>query len=827
MKRTLLLEYTLAYMILIIPLLHTEASFSDPDFSDTGGLSSRTAISYLQDKSIINGFSDNTFRPQENITRAEFLKIALKSKEYISQNCTPSKTFSDVQTDEWYYSIVCHAVNKGIVQGYPNGTFRPNDHIVYTDAAKIISEVHKVEIPENTGDEWFSGYIAAIDRERVKPESITNTSQHLKRGEMSQMIWGLVTGNEVEYEKTKTPSSIHSCEELTTQFKKYEKRSSGIKEEDSIHGEEDDFVIEADMDEEVAKAKSMSDTPDHSKTNIQEEGVDEADIIKNDGSHIFLLKENEIHILQAYPIETLKKVTTISLEGNTRTREMFLNNNTLTVISTLWRRDIYEYHDEDQGRSLYPPKDKNGTMVTIFDISNRKNPRKIREVHFEGNYISSRRIDEYVYIATEKSWYQEFRSIPHSLEEKNVTNILPTFSDSTHINEKYVARCNDIFYFPNFSSPNFLTVAGINTEDPSQKVYREVLLGGGNNIYSSQKNMYITRPKYKDAYINDEVSARWREKKGTEIFQFSLGSGKIQFKERGYVFGQVINQFAMSEHAGNFRIAVQDGTAYSPSKSTVYILDNHLNEISRVDNIAPNEYLKSVRFMGDKAYLITFKKVDPFFVIDLSPENPRILGELKIPGWSDYLHPYDKNHFIGFGREVDASIDADKVHDDESIYYTAVLGMKLSLFDVSDLKNPKEIHKEVIGYRGTESSILTNHKTLLFDKQRKILGFPITVTENKNGKEGMEADIHTVFSGAYLYDIDVEKGFSLRGEVSHYENSSFDGKEYFYGNPDLSIQRILYIGESFFSISPGKIKALRWDDLSEQNSLSINVPIKK
>jgi uncharacterized secreted protein with C-terminal beta-propeller domain len=184
----------------------------------------------------------------------------------------------------------------------------------------------------------------------------------------------------------------------------------------------------------------------------------------------------------------------------------------------------------------------------------------------------------------------------------------------------------------------------------------------------------------------------------------------------------------MDEHNGFFRIATTSGNNWgegSQTSNNIYILDETLNQVSKIENIAPGESIYAARFLGDRAYLVTFVQVDPLFTVDLSdPYNPRILGELKIPGYSEYLHPYDETHIIGIGKEVDPSIDADKVHTPGAIYYTAILGLKIALFDVSDIENPIEEAKIVIGDRGTDSPALYDHKAFLFDREKNSLSSP-------------------------------------------------------------------------------------------------------
>ena len=243
----------------------------------------------------------------------------------------------------------------------------------------------------------------------------------------------------------------------------------------------------------------------------------------------------------------------------------------------------------------------------------------------------------------------------------------------------------------------------------------------------------------------------------TILHKISIDTGDVTYIAQGEVPGHILNQFSMDEHNGFFRIATTSGNNWmegSQTSNNIYILDDTLKQVSKIENIAPGESIYAARFLGDRAYLVTFVQVDPLFTIDLSdPYNPRILGELKIPGYSEYLHPYDETHIIGIGKEVDPSIDADKVHTPGAVYYTAILGLKLALFDVSDIEHPVEEAKIVIGDRGTDSPALYDHKAFLFDREKELLVIPVSLYEipqdtldsvNDSGITTFESDLGTV-----------------------------------------------------------------------------------
>jgi uncharacterized secreted protein with C-terminal beta-propeller domain len=821
------------FMLLACAITLPTASLA---FNDVVGLPEHQAVKYLQENQVVQGFADGTYKPAKNLTRAEFLKISLEAEGSVAATCESETTFSDVPKDQWFYKYVCAAVNDGIIQGYADGTFRPHESINYRDAAKIVTEVFDMEAEEATG-EWFSGYLAELEQQKVVPASVQASGDLLTRGEMAQMVWGLETGFEVDHGANADElPMVESCEAFEAQLTKFEKRQQQNRtyntgfDDMMMVDEAMDLDMEMEdaapmpMDADSASGASMnrveSAADDFSGTNVQEEGIDEADIIKNDGSHIFMIKNQTISIIRAYPADEMDLEAAIILDSESPI-DMYVDGDRLTVISRLARyydtpmpEPMMEIDMMDDRAMPYYGGGEMKTRVLIYDISDRGNPSEVREVTLDGRYVSSRRIDDNVYVATDNGW--NIYGMPRPLP---IDEILPQISDSA-ADEPMIVGCPDIHYVPNFEQASFLLLAAINTRNTESSIEKTAVLGAGDQVYASLNNFYITRTGYEMP-----TTFRGSSREVTEIYRFALDETDVEFNGKGEVDGRVLNQFAMSESGEYFRVATQLGQAWGNtlSESRITILNDELDKVSEVSGIAPGENLKAARFMGNRAYLITFKTVDPLFVVDLTPNNPQILGKLKIPGWSDYLHPVTENVLMGFGKEVDESIDADKVHSDNAVYFTAVQGMKLALYDVTDPENPIETHKTVIGDRGTTSEVLTNHKALLFSADKGIVGFPITITENQSEEVGVNANIQTIFAGAHLYDFSLEDGFALRGAVSHYEDDDafLKSGEYFYGNPELNIKRMIYIGENFYTISTGMIKALGWDELGEEEKLEL------
>jgi uncharacterized secreted protein with C-terminal beta-propeller domain len=325
-------------------------------------------------------------------------------------------------------------------------------------------------------------------------------------------------------------------------------------------------------------------------------------------------------------------------------------------------------------------------------------------------------------------------------------------------------------------------------------------------------NIYLTAPWW----VTDEVSG-WDT---TKIFKINIDEESITYIAEGMVPGRVLNQFSMDEKNGYFRIATTNGHVSRSGSSTsnnVYVLNESLGIVGNLEGLAPGEDIYSARFMGNRCYLVTFKKVDPLFVIDLSdPNTPTVLGKLKIPGYSDYLHPYDENTLIGVGKETEEAEEGD---------FAWYQGVKISLFDVSNVSNPREIDKIEIGDRGTDSPALHNHKAFLFSRAKNLLVIPVLEAKiddsDYSGIVPPNAYGEYVYQGAYVFQVSREQGIELRGRISHIDDPEAFLKSGYWFDSEYSIERSLYIDDMLYTISSGMIKMNGLDDLSEVGKVKL------
>ena len=573
----------------------------------------------------------------------------------------------------------------------------------------------------------------------------------------------------------------------------------------------------------AAGAGTTNSSVAYSGTNVQVAGVDEADIVKTDGKYIYVVSGSTIYLAQAYPAATAQIVGQIAIAGFTP-HELFVDGDRLVVFGST-------YTTSPGGSPTIMPGDvKSGissivsypvqtglVSVKLYDIKDRSNPKLLKSVDIEGSYLTSRKIGTDVYFVV--------NSYPNYIQTKpTASDLIPgyreTTGDAKSADLQPIASYNQIGYIPPVQAASFLTIASLSMTDANKAVSKTVVVGSGENVYASTANLYIaqtTWPAYSEIgmTVTDNTQS-------TVVTKFSLSSGNATFAATGKVKGDILNQFAMDEYGGFFRIATTiSGYVNNRDTSTnnVYILDSSMKAAGALEDVAPGESIYAVRFMGKRAYMVTFLHVDPLFVIDLSqPAAPKILGKLKIPGYSDYLEPYDETHLIGIGHEVDPSIDANLIHTDNAVYYTAIQGVKLSLFDVTDVANPVEVYKEVIGDRGSDSLAATDHKAFLFDKDSGLLVLPVTVAQLKPGQpKNQQGDY--VFQGAYVYNLTLKGGFALKGKVTHYDtNDAFQKSgQYFYGGQG-EITRSLYIGNVLYTVSQAR---LQLNDLATMATLKV------
>lgn len=605
-------------------------------------------------------------------------------------------------------------------------------------------------------------------------------------------------------------------------------------------------------------AKVESGGTDYSTTNVQVTNVDEPDYIKNDSKYVYIVSRNTLSIIDAYPAEDAKVILKIALDIESQyIQNMFLNEDRLVIFYNGQSDDeIIPQFDFIPRRSY-----SSVTHALIVDVSDKEKPTILKDYSIDGHFKDARMIGNYAYFVTNNYINYQYPKLPVILE--NSIRIMTP----------------DAFYFDNieeFSNFSTLTAIDIFGDTINSETF---LMGHTGAFYVSEDNFYLTYQQYMpnvfyensaqnrffDVIVpmlpneiqneikliqNDSTlssSTQWiqiselmqksynemdkneKEKlfekiknalneydvkiqedtRKTIIHKISIDEEKIKYVAKGEVPGRLLNQFSMDQSGDRFRVATTteiytqyEGTIRS---NAVYVLDEKLDIVGQLEDIAPEESIFSARFMGDRLYLVTFQQIDPFFVIDLSSDTPKILGELKIPGFSNYLHPFDEEHVIGVGRDT-KEIDNGRIQQ---------LGIKISLFNVSDVNNPKVAGDIIIGDSSTHSEALYNHKAFFFDKTRGVISIPISgdVKGLENTSSKMFAPDYNRWSGFYVFDVDKSNGFEVKGTITHSDSDSR-----YYG---MSNARTFYIDDVLYTASQGYLKMNSFDNLDKINSIKL------
>lgn len=595
-----------------------------------------------------------------------------------------------------------------------------------------------------------------------------------------------------------------------------------------------DFVASTAMPTAIADTAA---TPvSHSDTNIQVAGVDESDSVKvADDGYIYQIHNNQIRVIKGFPIVELSETATIKFaDENFYPTGIYVQNGKLVVLGSTWKMlNTPQVQPVVSSKMAVPiggiwwggyiPQTSQ-TRAFIFDMSDHANPKSVRDLAIDGDYLDSRRIgDELYFVArTYPRYYMMGSNVKNAFLMKT-TEMLPTIIDTKK--GKTATRTmsvTDVSYLPDFVEPDYVVVASLNLQNPDKALTTKAYLGAGELVYSSLNNLYLSASKYN--FDNSTADAIPQDIVSTQIYKFNIDKGAVNFAAVGQVPGTALNRFSMDEHGDYFRIATTtqnwaNGT--NTSTNALFVLDKTMQTVGELEDLAKGERIYSTRFMGNRCYIVTFKQVDPLFAIDLSvPEKPFVAGELKIPGYSEYLHPYDENHLIGFGHDATTY---NYGYGDVSI----PLGLKMALFDVSDMNSPKELYSVKIGDKGTNTPLTYDAKALYWDAEKKLFGFPVDLHELPKGSDSANPSVYgnSVWQGAYIYEVTPEKGFNLKTKLSQIP-ADISPVKYEYGSywdfdaTNLFVDRILRIENNLYTLSNNQLNIYDLENFNKIESLA-------
>lgn len=510
---------------------------------------------------------------------------------------------------------------------------------------------------------------------------------------------------------------------------------------------------------------------DYSKTNLQVEGVDENDNVKTDGKYIYVLESDKIVIADV----TNSKMTKVGevcpkLGDDCYIRTLYIDGNKLFLVVEKYINDVSQKRDKSQEgtedsdatqedlviEDVKCTVDKNVQCVLqTYDITNRKNAKLLGSVTVDGNYSDSRKVGDYVYLFTSEYFW--------NIEEKN--KIIPFVED-----QKVPL---DSIYVQDGANSEFIAVS-VNANKPTEVVDQMVVMNTNVNVYMSTENIYLYSTEYKESSATSQSGKYVGESKEyTNITKFSYKDGYMSGVASKSVSGEITDTFAISEGDGVLRVLTTEWSENSNNR--LYLLDSNMKVLGKLSDIAKGEEIYAARYIGNIVYFVTYHNTDPLFAVDISnTKEPKVLGQIKITGFSDYLHPYGEDKLLGIGYETDEETGE-------------CLGIKLTMFDIS---NPETIRViDTLQLEGDYCSATGDYKSALVDYEKNIIGFE-GCQWSGNGEDKYKYYVYSWENNHFKQEM-------VKNHSTEMGNIYMDGMYL-----DANNIRGLYIGEKFYLVYP-------------------------
>jgi inhibitor of cysteine peptidase len=552
--------------------------------------------------------------------------------------------------------------------------------------------------------------------------------------------------------------------------------------------------------EAQAAAVSSSSSPAFTGTNVQVQGVDEPDIVKTDGTHLFVATNGtgssasgSVAIMDAYPPNSTSILSTVSIPG-------------ASILGI----------EAAQGRLMVIDQRYTNTTnvgLLLYNTSSLTSPSLMENETVAGNYVAARLAQGYLYAVVQQPSYS-FDS------QGNATGVLPFV---TADGDRTALSPSSVYYTPNNSQiGDYTMIISVGMASGAESTL-SVLTGPSSTVFVSTSNIYVVYSNYREYADADNIpgdvfsggvitSPSAGQEQNSTIFRASYSNGTVAVQAVGSVPGSVLNQFSMNEYDGYFQVATSrlaTVAGNATESDDVYVLNGNMSQVAALQNIAPGENLYAVRFVGDMGYVVTFEQIDPLFAISFADiAHPAILSALKVNGYSDYLQPLFSNYLLGVGKDTVASSTGNFA------YY---LGLKLSLFHVAANGSSADVQDYLIGDRGTDSPVLTNHLALTYDPANNVTVIPVLLAKVSANQQGSSQNPppegNPVWQGAYVFRVNAS-GLTLLGNVTQYPAGMNYGD-----SPDnnLQIERSVIIGNYLYTVSQSEVMV---SDLSSFSTLA-------
>lgn len=557
-----------------------------------------------------------------------------------------------------------------------------------------------------------------------------------------------------------------------------------------------------------------------STTNIQEEGVDESDIVKNDGDRIYVLDGSRIHIVQANPASGLAELATVTIQDSGDS--LYLAGDRLVALSRRYGWWGYQWEDGGGGAiepmpasvqtasdvAVGPSNEGPRVTVTIINVANPAAPAVEATLHFEGEMASSRLIGSRLHLVLTATPQPVAYSSLATLDDVPLEDWIPDYQlvkpDGSSVSGD-VATWQDFYRPENPDGYGVTSVVTLDVSTPTEPFRTTSISASAGTIYASTAALYVTDTRYDYTLNSSRTDTAVHKLKFTDAGTVYVGSGLVP--------GRLLSQYSLGEYEDYLRVAttVEQSnfstdvfpmvqSTESRRDNNVYVLGESsgaLAVVGKVEGIAPGEQIYAARFIGQRGFLVTFRRVDPLFTLDLAdPTQPKIVGELKVPGYSDHIQLLDENHLLTIGK--DAKEDGE---------WAWVQGVQLSIFDVTDAANPTLLHRETIGGRGTSSEANSNPKAFNYYKVRNALAFPVDLYGGGTGT--WDWGTHE-FTGLYVYRVTVAGGFQFLGRIASTQGLSPRGCYYGY----YGFTRGVFMDDTVYSVTQRGVKAALIDDVA-------------
>lgn len=555
-------------------------------------------------------------------------------------------------------------------------------------------------------------------------------------------------------------------------------------------------------------------------TNVQEVGVDESDVLKTDGTYFYLADGAKLRIVQARPADTMQQLGELELPQ--QIRALYLRGDHVIALLPSYG-DVRILAAQSIDTLIWPPYFTQSQLTIVqIDVADPTAPAITRQITLDGSLVTSRLTNDRLIVILTHLPPDPPGPIPALLGTVSADEVLPklTLSDGTR---RRAIEATDVLHPESPEGYAMTVVVTLDADDVETVVGSTAVMADAGTIYASTEALYLTDPGFGEGDFRPV----------TTIHKLAFDDdGVARYTASGQVPGRPLNQFSLGEYQGVLRIATHVANlrflpltepviavdpvpgaaqaAETPSGpfNAVYTLREQAGElkiVGRVEGIAPGEQLFAARFIADRGYLVTFRQIDPFFVVDLSdPEQPRLAGELKVPGFSDYLHPLADHRVIGVGRSVDTSGGG-----------TVPDALQLSLFDVSDANAPQLIEQLELGGFGSYSDVSFDAKAFAILPQQGLLALPAVLTpDDTQPFEGVPPS----FDGVLVFRITAE-GFEELGRIANIGPAAPPGVEIPFMTPEW--RRGAIIDQTAYAITPTGVRAAPLSDFAATHAVEL------